>query len=811
MQELEIVQAELLPVFNSLPGLIILLLPDMPRFTIVAVSDDYLNTTLTRRDEIVGKGLFEIFSDNPENYTADGKQKITDSLRYVVENKKAHLLPDQRFDIFNPATNQFEYRSWRLQSKPVLNTNGEVQYIIHQVEDRTSKILIDASEQEDNVRRLRQSEQEVRAIIESAPFPIGVYIGKEMRIQFANQSIIDVWGKGQNVIGKKYSEILPELANQEIFEQLDHVYTTGKPFHKRSQRVDLVVDGKLQPYYFNYSFTPLFNADGSVYGVMNTAAEITDLVTAKQQVEQSERNFRSMILQSPVAMCILMGEEHVIDIANEKMIQLWGKPKESVISKPVFEALPDAKDQGLEALLSDVFHKGITHRFDEHPVELLRNDKTELTYQNFVYQPYKDAQGNIIGVLAISVEVTDQVLYQNRLKQNEETLQQRVSERTQELEDQRNLLNNILVNSSNGISVTEMVRDEKGTIIDAKTILANDAAVKFTGLPRELYLSKTAKEIEPHILESDYGRTCIRTLETGEPSFTQYYLEYTGRWLELTMSKMDEDHLIHIFTDVTPMKEAQLQTERLVKDLKRSNANLEEFAYAASHDMKEPIRKIHFFANRLKEDLGPALNERQHKLFDKLENASHRMGTLVDDLLTYSQVTKGVTHEENVDLNDTIKAVMIDLELQVQEKNAKVVTNQLPVVKGNGRQLQQLFMNLINNALKYSKQNEQPLISINASIVKGRDIKPELPVEQGNRSYHLIEVKDNGIGFDQQDAERIFNVFTRLHGITEYKGTGVGLSIARKIAENHDGFIWAEGENDEGATFKILLPVNNQQ
>ncbi|MBO9682581.1 MAG: PAS domain-containing protein, partial [Flavisolibacter sp.] len=790
MQKLDVLQAELLPVFNSLPGPIILLLPDTPRFTVVAVSDDYLSTTHTRRDDLVGKGLFEVFTDNPQNHKEDRKRKVIESLRYVVQHKGPHLVDELQYDLWNPVTRGFEDRTWRLYSKPVFDKNGEVEYIIHQVDDRTHKITIDASEQEDNIRRLRQSEQQVRAIIESAPFPIGVYIGKEMRIQFANQSIVDVWGKGPDLVGKTYSEVLPELANQEIYEQLDYVYTTGKPLHKRGQRVDLVVDGKLQPFYFNYSFTPLFNSDGSVYGVMNTAAEITDLVTAKQQVEQSERNFRNMILQSPVAMCILSGEEHVIDVANEKMIQLWGKPKESVMGNPVFEALPDARDQGLEALLSEVYQKGITHKFDQRPVELVRNGKTETVYQNFVYQPYKDVQGGVIGVLAISVEVTNQVLYQQQLKQNEETLQQRVAERTEELEEQRNLLNNILINSSNGISVTEMMRDENGTIIDAKTILANDAAVSFTGLTREMYLSKTAKEIDPDILESHYGKTCIKTLETGEPSFTQYYLEYTGRWLELTISKMDDAHLIHIFTDVTPIKEAQLQLERLVKDLKRSNVNLEEFAYAASHDMKEPIRKIHFFANRLKEELEPLLNQRQHLLFDKLETASQRVSDLIDDLLTYSQVTKGMEEEQQeVNLDEIIKAVLQDLELQVHEKDAEVKIAPLPAVKGNRRQLQQLFQNLINNALKYSKENEHPVISITASLVKGRDVKPELPLERGNLHYHLIEVSDNGIGFSQHDAERIFNVFTRLHGNSEYKGTGVGLSIARKVAENHKGFI----------------------
>lgn len=806
MQEIETLHTERFAVFNNLPGLFLLLLPDTPRFTIMAASNDYALATLTNRKQIVGKGLFEVFSISDHNENVEGGKLISAALNYVIHHKKPHFISEQRFDIYNPSKKEFEHRLWRMESKPVLSSEGEVQYIIHRVEDCTNKITIDASEQEESVRRIEQSEQQVRAIIDSAPFPIGVYVGREMRIQYANQSMIDVWGKGPDVIGKTYSEILPELASQEIYSQLDFVFTTGTAFHKRGQRVDLVVDGKLQPFYFNYSFTPLFNGEGSVYGVMNTAAEITDLVLAKQQVEQSERNFRSMILQSPVAMCILLGPEHNIDIANDQMIQLWGKPREQVMGKPMFDALPDSRDQGLESLLSDVFHKGITHRFDQRPVELFRNGQYETTYQNFVYQPYKDGQGTITGVLSISVEVTEQVKYQQQLKLNEEALQQRVDERTKELENQRNLLNNILVNSSNGISVSEMVRDENGKVIDAATVLANDAAIKFTGLPRELYLSRTATQIDPHILESEYGHTCLKTLESGMPSVIQYFLEYTGRWLELTVSKMDDDHLIHIFTDVTSIKEAQLQLERLVKDLKRSNANLEEFAYAASHDMKEPIRKIHFFANQLKEQLHSMLNERQQSLFEKLEHASEAMGTLIDDLLTYSQVNKGATIEENVDLNEVLKAVLVDLELQITEKNAHVSIMQLPLIKGNSRQLHQLFQNLLNNAVKYSKESEEPDITVSSQLVNGKEIRPDLPSQMANRNYYLVVVKDNGIGFEQSDAERIFNVFTRLHGNAEYKGTGVGLSIARKVMENHLGLIWAESEPEIGASFKMLFP-----
>jgi len=243
-------------------------------------------------------------------------------------------------------------------------------------------------------------------------------------------------------------------------------------------------------------------------------------------------------------------------------------------------------------------------------------------------------------------------------------------------------------------------------------------------------------------------------------------------------------------------------------ELKRSNANLEEFAYAASHDMKEPIRKIHFFTDRLKTGLQDQLNEENQRYFERLETGAKRMGTLIDDLLLYSHISRGAAIEESVDLNQIITLVKEDMELAIEEKHAVIIVESLPKIKGHRRQLQQLFENLIGNALKYSKPGVAPHLWITSFKTTGSETSLRLTGSESDKHYYQIEVRDNGIGFDQADAERIFNVFTRLHGNTEYKGTGVGLSIVRKVAENHGGYAWAESNEGEGATFKVLLPAH---
>jgi len=183
------------------------------------------------------------------------------------------------------------------------------------------------------------------------------------------------------------------------------------------------------------------------------------------------------------------------------------------------------------------------------------------------------------------------------------------------------------------------------------------------------------------------------------------------------------------------------------------------------------------------------------------------MGLLIDDLLTYSQFSRGIANPETVDLDKKVQLVLEDLELSIQEKGASISVDPLPTIQGQRRQLQQLFQNLLSNALKYSKQDVPPVISIRYRTIKGKEAPVSLTEAEKELPFHLIEVKDNGIGFEQKEAERIFQMFQRLHGKTEYEGTGIGLAIVQKVVENHRGYIWATSAPGAGATFTVLLPA----
>ena len=651
-----------------------------------------------------------------------------------------------------------------------------------------------------------QSLRTVVSILLNSQFPMFVWWGPEL-ITIYNEAYIPIAGeKHPKALGESGSKVWTEI--WDVVGPLAHkVMHEGVSNWAEDQLLNINRRGFIEETYFTFSYSPILEDNGNVGGVFCACTETTEKVLAARKIKESEQNLRNTILQSPAAMCILQGADNIVEIANEPMFELWGRPGSELLNRPIFEGLPEARQQGLEELLHQVKTTGERFVANERAVTLPRNGRPVTVYLNFVYEPFKQADGRISGVIAIAFDVTEQVLARKKIEESEQELQLRVKERTAELETQKNLLDNILTNSSNGISVTEMIRNDQGEIIDAKTILANNAAINFTGLPRDIYLTKTATELDPDILKTPYGQTCLKTLETGEPSLIQYFLQYTGRWLELTISKMDDEHLIHIFTDVTPIKEAQLQLEKTIEELKRSNTNLEDFAYAASHDMKEPIRKIHFFSDRLKLELHDQLNEGQKHLFNRMENAAQRMKNLIDDLLTYSHVSRGVPDYETIDLNNKVKNVLEDLEVEIQEKNAVINVGELPTIKGHRRQIQQVFQNLIGNALKYSRPEKVPEISLRSSVVTGSEIPDRISAEDVNQKFYLIEVKDNGVGFDQKDAERIFNVFTRLHGNTEYRGTGIGLSIVKKVMENHKGYVWAESRPGVGTSFKIVFPI----
>jgi PAS domain S-box-containing protein len=658
-------------------------------------------------------------------------------------------------------------------------------------------LFTDVTEQTLSRKLLEESEARFRNAIEQAPVAIGLTRGEDFVFESINPPMLLLIAQKSKVgvLGKKVKEVLPELQGQAVYDILQHVLKTGEPFHGSEVPVKLIRDGILQIGYFDLSYTRIVDTSETDF-LLHMAMEVTDQVAMRRKTENSETkyrtlfesmdqgfciiemifddggrpidyrfleinpvfetqtglkdaagkriselvpgheaywfetygkvaltgvpirfeqhaaamnrwydvyafrregegdnkvailftditqrkaseeaikhseaNLRNMILQSPIAIAILKGPSFVIEIANARMFELWGRSPDELQNKSIFEGLPEVKDQGYEQLLAGVYKTGKSFSALGIPVTLPRSGGIETVYINLLYEAFREADGSVSGIMAVATDVTEQVLARQKIEEV-------VVERTKELAQ------------------------------------ANE----------------TLKIIN--------------------------------------------------------------------KELQRSNENLEEFAHAASHDLKEPVRKIRFFTTQLKEQLSTQLKETDIQALNRIENASERMRNLIDDLLLYSHVSQRPHEKEIVDLYKKVQNVLEELELDIEEKKATIHVGSLPLVKGYRRQLQQLFQNLISNAVKYSKDDVPPEIIITSD-----------QIQKNGRLYHSLKITDNGIGFDPAYADKIFQMFTRLHGKAEYSGTGVGLSIVKKVVENHNGFIGVESSTGNGATFNIYLPV----
>lgn len=511
-------------IFDVMPGNHLLIKADPPRFTMLTACDNYIKMVSRTKESIVGTGVFEAFPPNPDKPDDTSAEDLKKSFLEVISNKKEHFIPVQQYDLSDEERLNFVQKFWQIRNTPILNSKGEVSYILNSVEDITDRINLLRNEEE--IKPLKLSHN----LYKQAPIGIHLFTGTDLKIILANDLTLKMWGKNSDVIGK-----------------------------------------------------------------------------------------------------------------------------------PLLEALPELKGEGYEFLMTEVMEKGIPKSFYEWPVVLNRGGKLETGWFNFVYQPYyENYSDNPVGVLVFADEVTEQV--------------------------------------------------------------------------------KAKKLIEANVM------------------------------------------------------------------LEQKNKELEQFAYIASHDLQEPLRKVNFYIQMLHNNLGK-LDDQSEFYISKVLSSTSRMSDLIRDILDFSRLTANMQDYKRVNLNKLLQDVISDFDVILDEKHAKIEYNQLPVVYGVVLHMQQLFHNLISNALKFTRAEEHPVIKITAEKIAFKDLDGLHTGLLPDTDYHYIVVSDNGIGFSEEYAERIFGIFQRLHGKLEYQGTGIGLALCRKIVENHDGKIWATSKQNKGSQFHILLPV----
>jgi PAS domain S-box-containing protein len=263
--------------------------------------------------------------------------------------------------------------------------------------------------------------------------------------------------------------------------------------------------------------------------------------------------------------------------------------------------------------------------------------------------------------------------------------------------------------------------------------------------------------------------------------------------------------------DITDRKTAEKQLRTYTFKLEQSNRELQEFAYVASHDLQEPLRKVQAFGDRLEKKCTAELTDEGRDYVGRMKNAAGRMQNLINDLLTFSRVATKTQPFQPVNLKKIVEEVASDLEVRIEQTAGRVEIGELPVLEADSLQMRQLFQNLIGNALKFHREGVAPLVRVYAESIAPTGASFYLNGEEvqlgGNENFCRLVVEDNGIGFDEKYLDRIFTVFQRLHGRMEYEGSGIGLAVCRKIVERHSGQITATSTPGAGATFYIDLPI----
>lgn len=683
--------------------------------------------------------------------------------------------------------------------KPLFDGEGNVYAIMDMAIDVTERVL--------SRRKVQQSEARFRAITEQSPMAIGLLKGREMVIEIGNEKIFEVWGKDSSITGLTLLEALPELEGQPFLAILDKVYTTGQPYYGYDVSAKLMHTGVIKEVYFDFVYSALKGQDGTVNGVLVMANDVTERVETLRKIAASEAKFRALMNAAPAAMILFVGkEEMIIDTPNQAMLDYIGRD-ESINGRPLLEAVPEIAGSESLRLIKETFETGIKNETYGRQVNIMNNGVLTQNYYNVTYTPLFDANDNVYAVLDTAINVTESIKARKAIEEAEASLRGAIelaelgtwsldpktfavdfSDRMLQWHGLENALDNIevfnTVHENDRERITEAVARALTPGLDEAYDEVYTIINKLNGLERIIHAQ---------------GKAFFN--DSGEP-----YI-FMGTAQDITSQRKIQLALENEVKQRTlELQAANIGLEEANRMLLASNEELAQYAYVASHDLQEPLRKITMYSNLLNER---DTEQKYSNLIDKIVRSSRRMSLLIKDLLEFSRLLNTDARFVKADLNTIVNAVRDDFELLIQEKNAVIEIGRLPVLQAVPLQMNQLFYNLISNGLKFVPKDRRPHLEVSAEPANAEYISRYVHNPLPGVTYHLIAVRDNGIGIDEQYEKQIFEVFKRLHGRDEYSGSGIGLAICRRIAINHGGAIFTESEVGKGTTFLIILPESH--
>lgn len=797
--------------FESVPGLFLVL---SPKFKIVAVSDAYTEATKTIRNKIIGRDVFEVFPDNPNDPKATGVANLKASLNRVLETRLADAMAPQKYDIPSQDSKAggFEERYWSPINSPVIDKKNELIYIIHRVEDITEFMLLKKKGFEMETRTMQMESE--------------IYL-RAQELQETNEKLRDA-----------------EKMKSEFFANVSHELRT--PLSLIFAPLESLLSGEYGKVNENQTKTIqiLHNNAIRLLQMVNGMLDFTKFEAGKMKVEREPVNITKLIH------CLLYDFESML---GSKKLELASEIEESekhcLMDRYLFERIffnllsnaikftPEGgkikvtaktkknilelsvEDSGIGISKNDIksiFEKfrqsesSSTRRFEGTGLGLaMVKEFSELLGGN-VSVKSELGKGSVFTVTLSTplTKVKEQSTHSNQkmlipryhfsplaANQNQEG---NIGLKVLVCEDNEELSSYIVSLLANCCITKRAINGEEGWLLVKEwqpDLVLTDVMMPIKDgleLCKQIKSDASTSKITVVLLTALTHSEAMKKAweaKADEYLFKPFHPEelmtrIRSLLLSIEERKKGEDK-IEKYTQ---------ELEMTSKKLESSNKDLEQFAYVASHDLQEPLRTITNFVGLLEKQCTSEMSESYHKYFHFILRATDKMKQLIIDLLAFSRVGKLIAIE-TVDCNQVIEEVSIELDASIKESGTIINAIQLPVLRGVKLELKRLFQNLISNAIKFKKKNLPPEITITAK---------ETDTE------YVFSFKDNGIGIDEKSFNKLFILFQRLHSFEEYPGTGIGLASCKKIVELHDGKIGIESKLGEGTTFNFTISKNIQ-
>ncbi|RYD58422.1 MAG: PAS domain-containing sensor histidine kinase [Sphingobacteriales bacterium] len=633
---------------------------------------------------------------------------------------------------------------------------------------------------------LKESEKQFRQLADSMPQMVWV-TAQDGAIDYFNQRWIDYTGVSTSTANRDWNYMIHPDDVPEGKNAWERSLSTGQTFEVE-YRIKNQHTGEYR--WFLVRGVPVKDEQGTITKWFGTCTDIHD-----SREKDEFLKLQARIIDSMNEGVMVLDDEGCIQYTNAAQDRIAGYESGELIGQHVSILNAQEQEQDQQKILAELQQLNeqgsITNEWHNR-----RKDGSHFYTQSFTTILQRDGHKQLVS---IQRDITEE-------KQHKKVLEE--SER----------LFRMLAEQSPTLI---WMSDNKGDVI-----YCNNELLNYAGFPGTEAFSQLKQEdvIHPSDLEAVYdayrvghedlrpfSMECrLRQASTGQ--YRRFIFKGVPRFADGVFNGFIGS-AIDIEEQMKTADELEQRVNERTKELVEANAKLavsnqelEQFAYVASHDLQEPLRKIQAFGDILNNRYKDQLEESGRDMITRMQSAADRMKVLIEDLLSYSRVSRKVDMDY-LDLNKIAGEVISDLYTSIIEKKAKVNVQPLQPIKGNALHIRQLLQNLIGNALKFTREGVTPEISVTSQIVDGADSGFSLHGNAGKNQYQLIEISDNGIGFEQQYAEKIFQMFQRLHGRGEFAGSGVGLSIVQKVIENHSGQIQAIGTPGEGATFRILLPL----